>query len=238
MTFKALEALDWIKADLGSIPEETTSQMDLLNQAGQFFVATRTWRVYEASGTLDTVIGQDYVDLFDDFRSERSVRVSGTGTQLRKASPEQINEYDAYGSTPTPRLYDIQHRVASNVIIPIIRLSPTPTAVETLYVYYNTDWNELATPGDVVRMTHWMKPLYRQMVVAFARGILENEESGAARLEGELAAVRGGEVFKAVSMRDARLSHGRGMRRRGFVDSANFRRVASPYLDGNTLPPS
>lgn len=242
MTFKAQEALDWVKDDLGYVPETVTSGMALLNDAGDHLASMHRWRWYVRRADLDTVASQEYVSLPADFVALlRTVR-PGQYEEVFPVGDEKLLRVQLDQVAYEPYLATVRYVTVSGEVIPRMFLDPVPSAstVGEIRISYRAGWTELGAPDDDIILPYWLRSLYHQLVVAFGRGRLENDGElgpGVAALEGQLAVVERGSIFRAARMRDATFAPKIGPMQGGMVETHNHMRDFSSFPSRLTISP-
>lgn len=226
MAILASECLQWIPTSLGE--EAQDPGIHILNAAGEQLVMMHEWRWLERESTVSFVASQNYASLPSDFRALLAVEGANSFDQTGQGTLEFMVLLKS-SNYQSGRFYTVTvtYRVASNIPTPVLRIDPTPTANETdvFNIAYLAGWTELSSDNSAVVIPEWIKPLYRQLVIAYARGYDEDDEARAfpagQLIEEHLAVIKRGVTFMNAVDRDALINPSQGRVRYGWIQTGN-----------------
>jgi len=228
MAILASEALTWIETSIGGSTQDPGVQ--ILNAAGEMLTQMHEWRWLEREDQIGVVSGTDYALLPSDFRALVSVHESASYSGVSITTLSHLNALKAAGysgQTFFTCAVTYNTTISASIPTPVLRLDPTPSANDaTLFnIAYLAGWTELASDDSAVVIPAWIKPLYRQLVIAYARGYDEDDETRAAPagqlIEEHLAVIRRGETFSNAVRRDAQINPSDGRIRKGWLQTGN-----------------
>lgn len=224
----------------GDDPASETPAIQIINEAGNHLINMRRWNFLDREATaLNLAASQAWLDLPADF---------GEVIQLHKASnmngdmvPVSPHEIDYMRASPTlPVMFTLWWAiewVGSNAQTPPtarVAIYPTPTAnvIGAVILRYRATWTTLNADADFAVIPVWCETLLRQLVIAFARGYMEEDT---ATLDERLELISQGSVFKACERRDSVVQVNMGQMTGGaaqmFEGGGNWRKeipVSSP----------
>jgi len=226
MAILAQECIGWIDSTIGAPTGDAAKQV--LNAAGEMLVQLHEWRWLERESTMDVVADQDYASLPSDFRASLRIDQSSSFSGLRQGTPELLNALKSYGFDGDFYYTGaITYKVISSVVTPVLRLDPTPGASISgeFNILYRAGWTEVADDRDTILIVPWVKNLYRELVVAYARGYDEDDAVRAAPagqlIEEHLAVIKRGITLRMAINRDALVNPSMGRPRRGWIKTGN-----------------
>jgi len=192
---------------LGGSPSSEITAIDIVNQAGRHMF-THAWKFrVRPSHDLATVASQSYVDLPANVGEIVTIRMKdGLNDSVSLTSYDKLLLI-RNGSLSTGRsfhaaltYYDKTAVEDTTVAMsPRLELAPTPTAVDTITVFYRANWTELAETTDIVAVPEYAEALLILYVRAFAQGY---EEEG---LTQRVAEVDASPMFHRTAIQDGML---------------------------------
>lgn len=191
----------------GDDPPSETPAIQIINEAGNHLINMRRWNFLDREATaLNLTASQAWISLPSDFGEVIALhKASNINGDMIPVAPHQL---DVMRASPTlPPMFTIWWSVewvgssAQTPPAPRIAIYPTPTAnaIGAVILRYRATWTRLNADGDFAVIPEWCDTLLRQLVVAFARGYVEEDEGG---LDERLALISNGSVFRACERRD------------------------------------
>lgn len=210
MTLLAQTATGWIENRLGYTPEDPAGVLGILNAAGESLVAPPlghawTWLTRETLATLTS--GQNWIALEDDFQALLDVRFAEDFVaSIKLTTVAHLVDLERMPQVGLCYAAALLYTVPSggSEPVPRLRITPTPdaTEVDALKIVYRAGWSELAHAASPVLIPHWVVPLYRELVIAYAMGWSEPDESPVASASTHIAAAWTGAIAMAALERD------------------------------------
>lgn len=174
-------------------------QAEIVNIAGEHLF-THPWKFRDATATVSTVIGQQYVSLPSDFAE--LVQVWRNASPLWIQTPEDI---ETARQTAFP---DLSMRVCVKTVLPTtlaptqsyrLEIYPTPSVVEDIKVLYRTMWSPVTSSTastEVISIPRHVE----STLIAYVRAVAEAYEDG--QQSQRFAEIEAGPVFGAAKQKD------------------------------------
>lgn len=219
-----------VRHSLHGPPSEELGELQLLQFAWDHLTAMHPWMWLRGrSALLSMVAGSDTVELPDDLTElippiQSSINAFG---DVRIVTRSELDGYRANDLSLASNIFwaTVVHAPADPELLgpPRMQLQvwpmPTVDAIESMIcTYVGGRWSATNKPGDssVIPLPDdgSCNALYVQIVRAFARG-WEHDDTHS--VEGELAMIADGRIFKAAKDRDNRRVHGWGRPKHGLL---------------------
>lgn len=187
----------------GELPAEV-SGLALLNSAGRQMESMRDWNYLRSNtASLSLVADQDYVDLPTGTKAIRAIETPNSltsGISLVSLA-DVLQRRTANAGSSLFYLASLVFVSDTNGIPrPKLALWPTPTASgDGFRVFYDREWTDLDSDEGFIPVPPYMENLYIQVVRAFSRGWIEEDEGA---LDQRLALIQGGPVYAAARYAD------------------------------------
>jgi len=169
------------------------SPIGLVNEAGEWLVSAHQWAwTTSRIMTLGTTAGQDRVPLPDDYGGDLAEQQSNSlVARLRLTDVATIIDMKAHD----PATSQLITYAAVNYWIPpeggepvpqlLLHPTPTVTTEDAFTLVYTARWQYLHDPSDLLVMPGYCVTLFLEVLVAIARGRMEEDQgSVATRLQG------------------------------------------------------
>lgn len=213
----------------GSLPTGLTASM-LVNQAGRWLASYRAWKWLERPlATVSLVEDESYAALPSDFGELiaapeylSGVGVNATGTAVQLTSISEIlsaREQDTEQSPPDAQFWaaivyappdegsgssassgSSGEEDAENLVARL-EVWPTPSDDGSFRIAYRAKWVAVSAGADRLVMPHWMDATFIEVLRAFARGAVREDDAGGTLSE-RLAKIAAGPVFMAAVRQD------------------------------------
>lgn len=200
LTFADLKTA--IDHTLAGQPASGASYGRIINGAGRAWVAAREWYyLAHRTATLTTVAGSELVVLPADYRSLVTVTFDNTSySNVQFVTPGEFQTIkDAEIGVVATTAY-VGCVVWGTDMLPVLKLFPAPSTVETLTLVYDAAWSEVNEDDDVIPVPGFAEHVFEEWVRAYARGL---DEEDAGPLAERLAVLKASPMFRDVAQRDA-----------------------------------
>lgn len=226
-----LELQRFIRHTLGGDdPPSECPAISLINEAGDLLVNARRWGWLNRPETpLNLTAAQNWIALPADFGEVISVELSDVlNGQMLSATPKELM---AWRSTPIPAApttfyWCVEYLGSAALAAPTPRIglhqAPTTSQANAVRLMYRAGWTTLSADADVAVVPKWIEPLYREFIVAVARGRIEEDEG---TVTDRMERVLSGSVFRSLAQRDAVTQPNLGQ-----IAGGAARRIARPML--------
>jgi hypothetical protein len=214
-----------IKHALGGNLAAELSPLRIINEAGRRLVAAHGWRYLQGrTTTLDTVSGQNYVVLPEDF--QRLISIYMTDSLVKKVTVSSMDELIQMRTT-TIAISNLNYWVAIvheqedpgiGAQTPRLEIWPTPDADEEgiITLFYRAGWAEMRLDSDCLSIPRFIEPLYIEILRAVAEGY---ERPGMVGHITELVGrVLAGPTMKGCIRQDSQIQYTVGALRGGAVE--------------------
>lgn len=209
----------------GALPSGLTNA-GLVNQAGRWLTQAHQWQwLARPLASLTLVASQSYVELPADFGELiatpeylNAVGVNANGSAVELTTLDTIlsaREQDTTETPPESQFYAAvvyeeselassasSGAVVDDALVARLEIWPTPSDAGSFKIAYRAAWSAVASSGDVIVIPNFMEPLFIEVLRAFARGaVREDDDMGT--LSDRLQKIVGGAVWAAATRRDA-----------------------------------
>lgn len=198
-----------------SLPPEV-SILEFVNRAGTWLCA-HPWKWLQRVSTVPTVAGQAYIACPSDLRAIVSAQVRNFG--MVPTSLDDLSQRRAVSTAQNyPVIYALRDDLsAAGVFTKRMELYPTPSTIETVYIYYRAGWQTPQNGSDSSRIAipeDW-EALFIEALIAVAMGYQERDVAGVGvRLE----ALRASDMYARLVRQDAMSQSNYGPMRGGGVE--------------------
>lgn len=216
----------------GDAPTEVP-ELQIINEAGEHLIGMRTWNfLARPELLLPLTASQAWIVLPADFGSVVSLEfadslngslVKSTGANVSKLSSPPLVEgpltffwwlpYEGSAAlgAPEPRIY--------------LHQAPSTNEVDAVRLIYRAGWTKLSGDGDIAVVPSWCETLLRQLVVAFARGYVEEDVM---TLDERLEKIKNGSIFSGCARRDGLVRTNLGQMQGGAAEMAERAHLWNP----------
>lgn len=216
-----------------TVPTELGGTVAVVREAGAIWEGMRVWNCLKRPPVpLSMVLDQDWLDLPADFGSVLSLQFAdGLSGSFVESTPKEVGTLATTPQLQGPLTYYwwLAHEgsAALNPPTPRIQLhqaSPS-NAADVAILTYRAGFTMVSNDDDVVVVPDWCLPLFRQIVIAVARGYVEEDVKSLDERVTELAS---GALFRSAAKRDALMQPNLGQLAGGAASTAYASTLFNP----------
>lgn len=201
-----------------SLPPEV-SALELIDRAG-YWLCSHPWTWLNRTGTLSTVANVNYINVTSGLPTLRALVSAHLSDRL--LVPCSLDEIAARRASASasglPTVYALSRSIDSSGVFTLrMELFSTPSAVNTIQVFYRAGWQAPLSYLDTSRIAipeEW-EGLFLEILIAYAMGVEERDIAGVAE---RLETVRRGSQFQNLVRQDSMTQSNFGPMRGGGVE--------------------